>query len=67
MIKFQAKIEHDDLQVTFLSITRNETRWSSIAIREPQKEIPILISVLANELIELDKKEKDGEAIEEKQ
>ena len=45
-------IDHREL---YLSVTHNGYHWSSIAIKEPEHEIPKIIEALSVNIINLDK------------
>lgn len=49
MFKVECKYDHKDL---YLSITHNGYHWTSIAIKKPEHEIPLIIEALARHLSE---------------
>lgn len=48
MFKVKCEEDHNDL---YLSITRNDHTWTSIAIKNPKIEIPQIIAVLQRYLV----------------
>jgi len=51
MFKAECKYDHGDL---YLSITRNGYQWTSIPIKNPETEIPVIIEVLKEYLKSLE-------------
>ena len=49
MFKVECKYDHKYL---YLSVTHNEYQWTSIAIKNPKHEIPLIIKALENHLSE---------------
>ena len=47
MFKVECKYDHKDL---YLSITHNEYQWTSIPIKNPEREIPLIIDALQSHL-----------------
>lgn len=59
MTDFQATIDKDFLGISLYLYTRYKGEaWSSIQIRDEQKEIPILINVLTNRLAKISKEKR---------
>jgi len=57
MFEVECKYDHEDL---YLSITHNGYQWTSIPIKEPYREIPLIIKALAGYLCKKPPKKEEG-------